>query len=77
VIAFSDPELVLSPGASARRYSAHTLNTADYRRMLSELKLRPPSQRAFLRRLLTRAVATAPKEFPVATHVVPNLAGPS
>ena len=34
------------------------LSTADYRRLFSELKLRPPSQRAFLRKLLSRAIVT-------------------
>jgi hypothetical protein len=53
------------------------LSTDDFRRILSDLKLRPPSQRAFLRKLLTRALATGPTQFPVVTHVVDNPAGPS
>jgi hypothetical protein len=31
--------------------------TADYRRLLSELRLRPATQRAFLRKFLKRAAA--------------------
>ena len=45
--------------------------TADYRRLLSEMRLRPPSQRAFLRRLLQRASLTGmPMVFPVQTPAV-------
>jgi hypothetical protein len=47
--------------------------TADYRRMLSEMGMRPPSQRAFLKKLLKRAAITgAALEFPVTTHVAHN-----
>lgn len=76
VIAFSSSERSVPQSTKGRKYP-HTLTTGDYRRMLSELKLRPPSQRAFLRKLLTRATVTAPKQFPVASHVVRNLAVPS
>lgn len=45
--------------------------TADYRRMLTEMRMRPPSQRAFLKKLLKRAVLTgSAHEFPVTTHAV-------
>jgi hypothetical protein len=77
VIAFSSSERFLPQGSKGRKCYHMALTTADYRRMLSELKLPPPSQRAFLRKLLTRATLTAPKQFPVATHVVHNLAAPS
>ncbi|MGB7494830.1 MAG: hypothetical protein WBR26_21810 [Candidatus Acidiferrum sp.] len=55
---------------TGRKNGRNAKTTADYRRFLSELKLRPPSQRAFLRKLLSRAAATAPKQFPVANHAV-------
>jgi hypothetical protein len=48
-------------------------HTADYRRMLSAMRWRPPSQRAFLKKLLKRAaVSGAALEFPVTTHVALN-----
>ena len=44
---------------------------AEFRRLLSEMGLRPPSQRAFLRRLLQRAaIAGTPTAFPVNVPVV-------
>jgi hypothetical protein len=47
--------------------------TAYYRRMLSEMRMRPPSQRLFLKRLSKRAAITgAALEFPVTTHVSLN-----
>jgi hypothetical protein len=56
----------------------HGLSTADFRRILSDLKLRAPSERAFLRKLLTRALATGgPTQFPAVTHVVVDPAGSS
>jgi hypothetical protein len=40
--------------------------TADFRRLLCEMRLRPPSQRAFLRKFLKRAAVTGvPIAFPV------------
>lgn len=49
------------------------LSTADFRRLLTELRHRPPSQRAFLRKLLKRAIASgAPVHFPVPHHAVHN-----
>ena len=45
--------------------------TAEFRRLLSEMAMRPPSQRAFLRRLLQRAALTGtPAAFPVHVPVV-------
>jgi hypothetical protein len=47
--------------------------TADYRRMLSEIRMRPPSQRTFLKKLLKRAAITsAVLEFPATTHASLN-----
>jgi hypothetical protein len=47
--------------------------TAAYRKMLSEMRMRPPSQRAFLKKLLQRAALTAAiNEFPVPNHAVLN-----
>jgi len=57
-----------------RRIKGGALRTADYRRRLAEMRLRPPSQRAFLKRLLQRAALTgAIIEFPVLHHAAPNL----
>jgi len=48
-------------------------STADYRRLLSDLKLRPASQRAFLRKLLRRAAMnSALYDFPVAAPQYPT-----
>jgi hypothetical protein len=45
--------------------------TDDCRRLLTDLKLRPPTQRDFLRKLLQRAAATrASINFPVTSLVV-------
>jgi hypothetical protein len=58
--------------------NAQGLSTADIRRLLTELRLHPPAQRIFLRKLLRRALATgAPTQFPVLSRVVPDLASPS
>ena len=47
--------------------------TADYRRMLSEVRMTPPSQRTFLKKLLKRAAITnAVLEFPATAHVSLN-----
>lgn len=77
VIVFSSSERSMPQSTKDRKRSHSALTTADYRRMLSELKFRPPSQRAFLRKLLIRAMVAGSKQFPVASHVVPNLATPS
>ena len=61
----SDPEVSWVPGVPARRTTAH------YRKLLSEMRLRPASERAFLRKLLKRAAANGVIiDFPVAAPVV-------
>jgi hypothetical protein len=61
-----------------KKRNAQGLSTDDFRRLLSELKQRPRSERMFLRKLLHRAIANgAPAEFPVLSHVVPDPVGPS
>ncbi|HTQ95741.1 MAG TPA: hypothetical protein VMH89_02995 [Candidatus Acidoferrum sp.] len=58
-------------GIVARRRNGSGLTTDHYRRLLAELRLRPPSQRAFLRKLLSHATATGgPTHFPVISHAV-------
>jgi len=43
--------------------------TADYRRMLSDVRMKPPSQQTFLTKPLKRAAITgAVLEFPATTH---------
>jgi len=50
------------------------LRTSDYRKLLSDMRTRPPSQRAFLKKLLMRAaLSAAVHEFPVINHAVPSL----
>ena len=57
-----------------RRIGPAVRRTADYRKMLSNMRLRPPSQRAFLKKLLLRAMLTgAPYEFPVPNPAAPTL----
>ena len=64
--------------SKSKRQFSRNLTTADYRRILSELKLRPPTQRAFLRKLLTRALATgALNDLPAPNHVVDDPVVPS
>jgi len=70
VIAIPSPEHLLAVTGKVRKYPHAVRTTGDYRRMLSELRLRPPSQREFLRKLLTRALPAGPKQFPVVTLVV-------
>lgn len=54
-----------------KKRNAQGLSTADFRRLLTELKHRPPSQRAFLRKPLRRAIAMGtPTHFPAVDHVV-------
>jgi hypothetical protein len=56
------------------RINRTAFRTADYRKMLSEMRMRPPSQRAFLKKLLKRAaLAGVSYEFPVTNHAVLNL----
>jgi len=67
------PELVV-----ARRRNVNGLATEHDRSLLKELKLRPPSERAFLRKLLSRAIATgSPTHFPAITHAVFDPVSPS
>jgi hypothetical protein len=62
----------------ARRRNGNGLTTDHYRRLLAELKLRPPSQRAYLRKLLSQAISTGrPTHFPVITHAVFDPVSPS
>jgi hypothetical protein len=61
-----------------KKRNAQGLSTDDFRRLLSELERRPPSDRVFLRKLLHRAIASGtPAKFPVLNHVVPDPVGPS
>jgi hypothetical protein len=65
------------PDMSKKR-NALGLSTEDFRQILSDLKQRPTSQSAFLRRLLHRAIRNgASTKFPVASHVVPDPVSPS
>jgi hypothetical protein len=51
----------------------HGLKTADFRRLLSDLKRRPLNEREFLRKLLKRAAAAkASKEFPATNLTIPD-----
>jgi hypothetical protein len=60
---------LLSPRTPRRPSRLKT--TADFRRLLCEMRLRPPSQRAFLRKFLKRATHTdASMVFPVHIPVV-------
>jgi hypothetical protein len=64
--------------AVARRRKVNGLTTDHYRRLLTELKLRPPSQRAFLKGILRRAInGSTPTGFPAVTHAVLDPVGPS
>jgi hypothetical protein len=57
VVAISDPdELTLPEKNKNRKRNSQCLTTSDYRRFLSKVSLRPPTQRAFLRKLLIRAI---------------------
>ena len=79
VITFRGTDCLTLPVPDMRmRRNAQGLSTADFRRILSELKHRPPSQRAFLRKLLSRAVVTgAPNGFPAVHHAVRDPVSPS
>jgi len=71
VIEFSQMHLLSDPEASRAPYVPARKTTAQYRKLLSEMRLRPASQRAFLRKLLKRAAVNgAIIEFPVAAPVV-------
>jgi hypothetical protein len=79
VIMLDEMDCLVLPAPDIRKKrNSQGLSTADFRRLLSELKQRPPSQRAFLRRLLRRAIANgAPTQFPVTNHAVHDPVGPS
>jgi hypothetical protein len=79
VISFYENDSLSLPAPDmAKKRNFQGLSTADFRRLLSELNRRPPSQRAFLRKLLSRAIANgAPTDFPVASRVVHDPVGPS
>ena len=68
LIEFSQIHLLSDPEASRAPYvPAKKRTTSDYRKLLSEMRQRPASQRAFLRKLLKSAAANgASIEFPVA-----------
>lgn len=67
--ATSGPQ-ILSDSRSRTRFG---LKTADFRRLLSDLKRRPLNEREFLRKLLKRAVAAkASKEFPATNLTIPD-----
>ncbi|MGB7848760.1 MAG: hypothetical protein WBL63_24325 [Candidatus Acidiferrum sp.] len=58
--------------------NSRVLKIAYYRRLLSELRLRPRYQRVFLRMLLKRALATdTTTDFPVTNHAVQDPVSPS
>jgi hypothetical protein len=66
-----------APGSGPKR-NALGLSTADFRRILCDLKHRPPTQRVFLRRLLRRAIANGQSNgFPVVHHAVPDPISPA
>jgi len=61
-----------------KRRNALGLSTSDFRRILTDLKHRPPTQRVFLRKLLSRALANGtPNGFPVVRHAVPDPVTPA
>jgi hypothetical protein len=75
---FGEAPLALPVQYKNRKHNPCGWTTSDYRRLLSELRLRPLSQRAFLRKLLNRALANgAHTEFPVTNRVVPDPVSPS
>jgi hypothetical protein len=58
VIAISGTDGLTLPQQNKNgKQNSQGLSTSDYRRLLSQLSLRPPTQRAFMRKLLTRAIA--------------------
>jgi len=69
---------VLPAMDASKKRNAQGLSTSDFRRILTDLRHRPPSHREFLRKLLRRALATgAPTHFPVVNHAVPDPVHPS
>ena len=78
VIAISGSDCKYLPEHGNQIRNLQGFSTSEVRRLLSDLSLRPHSQRAVLRRLLRRAMAAGPrKEFPVTSHAVPDPVGPS
>jgi hypothetical protein len=70
--------LYLPAMMTGSKRNALGLSTADFRRILCDLKHRPPTQRVFLRRLLRRALANGrTNEFPVVHHAVPDPVSPA
>ena len=61
------------PEARVSRRANRARTTRDYRRLLANLRLRPSSQRAFLRRFLKRAAANGVTiDFPVQSPLLPR-----
>jgi len=58
------PHSIARPLRAASLCGSRHLTTADYRRFLSEMRLRPLSERAFLRKLLQRAAANGALRVP-------------
>jgi hypothetical protein len=57
--------------AKANKRHSRFITTCEIRRSLSDLQLRPPSQKKFLRKLLMRAAASRPaNKFPVVNPAV-------
>lgn len=79
VIAISDAdELRLPEKNKNRKRNSQGLTTSDYPRFLSKVSLRPPTHRAFLRKLLIRAITPgATKGLPVANPVVVSPVDPT
>ena len=75
------PNVIEMPNSSSRNIreicasaSSRPRSTAYYRRLLCEMRVRPASQRAILRRLLQRAAANGVRvEFPVP---IPDVVAP-
>jgi hypothetical protein len=62
----------------SKKRNAQGLSTEDFRQILSDLRQRPTSQSAFLRKLLQRAIANgASTKFPVTNLAVPDPVSPS
>jgi hypothetical protein len=79
VIAHSGTDCLSLPEPDkSKKQNSYGLTTGDYRRILTDLRQRPPTQRAFLRKLLKRALATnAASDFPVPTPAVQDPVRPS
>lgn len=64
---------ICAPEACVSRRANRVRTTRDYRRLLADLRLRPSSQRPFLRRFLKRAAANGVTiEFPVQSPLLPR-----